>query len=270
MVKVTLKDHQVLRGRLVGRSADTVSIELGEGGVSQFPISSVEQVDEDRTSTVRDGQLWPADPNRTRYFVTPSAMMLRRGELSFSQKELLFTTFSYGVTDWLSVQAGSVLPMLFINNGANFIGAVKVGHSIGERFHLAGGTQALVLPSVTSSSGPMGAGVVFVTGTYGTSDLHVSLSAGKPIFLSQTSALSGPLLFTGSLNARLARSAALISETWVMPSFEGPGFFIASAAGVRLMGDHFAVDLGLVELGTERGSATNLVPLPWLDFTYNF
>jgi hypothetical protein len=60
-----------------------------------------------------------------------------------------------------------------------------------------------------------------------------------------------------------------MTENWVMPMIARGDFGLANALGVRLMGDKLAVDLGGIWLSTSRGLAT-WVPVPWVDFTWNF
>lgn len=270
-VKVTLKDGQELRGELAAETPEAVELSVA-GARTNVARSTVQSMEDDTTSTVRaDGQLWFQDPNRTRYFYGPSAMMLRQGEVTLSQKELLFTSVNFGVTDWLSLQAGAVVPAWLAGvNGFNFIGAVKVGKSLTEHWHVAGGVQALVLPLVGTGSAPIAGGFGFGSVTYGTGDAHVTLSAAKPFFLAQGSSGVGDALFTLSGDLRVARSVALVTENWVMPDFAAGQVLSLDAVGARLMGEHIAVDLGGVWMATSSQGLMTWVPVPWLDVTWNF
>ena len=158
--KVTLSDGQELHGYVVEQSEENFVLELINGGRMELPPSSVRTVVADTSVKVdASGELRNRDPNRTRYFYSPSAHMLRRGEGYISQKELFFTSVAYGITDNIGIIAGSVLPAWFGgNNGMNFIFGVKAGGTITEYFHLPGGAQTLVLPQLGySSAGPSSA-----------------------------------------------------------------------------------------------------------------
>ena len=223
---------------------------------------------------------WFADPNRTRYLYGPSGMMLRQGELSFSQTELVVSTLSYGVTDWLTVQLGGAVPFWFvppIPQGFNIVGAVKLGLSVTERVHLAVGAQTLVLPALLSGSGSSGpllglAGIAFGTATYGTPNAHVSLSVGVPFAsFAGVGSISGNPIFSLSGNIRVAESVALITENWLIVA---PGSRSATVAGftsvaARIMGRNMAVDLGVIVAGSSPGGVVPF-PIPWVNFTYNF
>lgn len=264
---VELKDGQELRGKVVSQSKDEVAVELAGGSRMSVPAASVRSVRADRQAEIsKSGELWFKDANRTRYFYSPSAMMLHKGEGYFSQKELFFSSISYGVTDYLTVQAGGVLPAWLAYDGFNFIGAVKVGGSLTKLFHVAAGAQTLVIPALDSQGG--GAmGFVFGTGTLGNDNAHLTLSVGKPFLLSRDESLQGDFLITASGNLRVSKHVALVTENWFVPIAER--LWTVDAVGVRVMGQKMAVDLGAVWVTSSEGFVTS-IPVPWLSFVYNF
>jgi hypothetical protein len=273
--RITLKDGQVLRGVVVRQDAQVVVVELAQGGRMELPAGLVKSVDVELHARVRDnGEIWFQDPNRTRYLYAPSAMMLRRGEGYFSQKELFFTSMNYGVTDFLSVQAGAVLPAWLMSGGANFIGGLKLGGSVTDRLHLAAGAQALVLPSnILGGTRNMvsTAGLVFGMATYGTPDAHLSLGVGTPFIFDDpgTEVLPGDVLVTVNGNLRVSQRLALVTENWLIPTVFARhperAYPMVNSLALRIFGERWAVDLGAVHV-----SQLPAVPIPWLDFTYNF
>ncbi len=279
-VFVDTRDGQHLRGYLEGRSPNgDLTLHLKNGGRLELPAASIQSVTPVTAANTEDRFL---DPNRTRYLYGPSAMMLRQGEMSFSQTELVLSTFSYGVTNWFTVQVGSAVPVWFVPplpSGFNFILAVKFGTPITERFSVAGGVQSLILPGFAiapSGVGVIGAGLGFGSVTYGTNDAHVTFSLGVPFAFALGggggSGAVGPI-FSLSGNLRVSRLVALVSENWllyVVPT----GSLQASAGGfgslaARIMGEQIAVDLGFLVLGAAPGGLVPF-PVPWVQFTYNF
>jgi hypothetical protein len=266
--RITLKDGQELRGVVVRRDERVVVVELAQGERLELPARLVKSVDVEQNAKVRaNGEIWFQDPNRTRYLYAPSAMMLRKGEGYFSQKELLFTSVNYGLTDFLTVQAGAVLPAWLVDGGFNFIGGFKVGGEVADRIHLAAGAQALVLPGASLGT----VGILFGTATYGTPDAHLSLGLGTPFIFSNGSgsnAFARDVLVAVSGNLRLTRQVALVTENWVVPSladnFSDRTLPMVNSLAVRMLGEKWAVDLGLIRV-PQVG-----FPIPWLDFTYNF
>jgi hypothetical protein len=265
--RITLKDGQELRGVVVHRDARIVVVELATGGRLELPATQVERVEAEPHAQVRaNGEVWFQDPNRTRYLYAPSGMMLRQGEGYFSQKELFFSSMNYGLTDHITVQVGAVVPAWLASGGFNLIGGVKVGGSVTDRLHLAIGAQALFLPSLLGGEGGA-AGFLFGTATYGTPDAHVSLALGKPFtFASGEEVLNRHYIVALSGNVRMTQTLALVTENWLMPtlSLSDNQLPMINSLALRIFGEHWSVDLGGIRIPEVP------IPIPWLDFTYNF
>lgn len=272
---LTLADGQTLRGYLVAKTKEQITLELVTGGAVTVPAAQVTAIDPDRGTVVNpDGELWFEDPHRTRYFYGPSGFMLRKGQGDFSQKELLFSTVSYGVLDNLSLQVGTVAPAWFFGvQGINGIFAVKVGGRVMSRLNVCGGAQTLFLPFMWGSSGPQFAGLAFGCATVGSPDAHFTVSAGVPFLLNPSASVSSGFITTLSGNLRVGRNIALVTENWfVVPDVSRTQLdaFTANVFGVRFMGQRIAVDLGAMWFVTTRTGLLTPIPIPWLDFTFNF
>ncbi len=263
-------------GVVLSREEGQVVLDVAGAGPVTLPLRAILRIDAEVNASVREsGEVWSTDPNRTRYLYGPSAMMLKKGEMSFSQKELVFSTFAYGLTDHVSLQVGSVIPALFLGlPGLNAIGAVKVGTPVAECFSVAAGAQALLIPGLGNNANPrpVGVALVFATATLGNFDRHLSVSAGRPFLFGDTGSTNsvGDFIFTVSGNMRVSRHVALISENWLVPSLATGTFGAAGSVAARVMGEHISADIGGVWLVTQAGFVTDGVPIPWLDFTYNF
>lgn len=272
-VRFELTDGQSLRAKVIAETADHYELELASGARMTLPKQSVEKLVRQRGAAARNGIVWFEDPNRTRYFYGPSAMMLKKGQSYFSQKELLFSSVAYGITDYLNIQAGTVVPALFLGtSGINGIIGIKAGGQVDEWLHVAAGAQVLGVPALGDGYA-FGAGFFFGTATIGAPDQHFSLSVGKPFFASSTGVASGDsFIATLSGNTRITENVALMNENWLLiPTFarSTPQFISAHAIGARVMGEHVAADVGFIWSFTEAGLVT-AIPLPWVDFTYNF
>ncbi len=285
-VRVRLRDGQVLTGKLLLRREDgSLLLQLATGPQLTLPGETVADVVDD-SAEARHTE-WFSDPNRTRYLYGPSAMMLERNEFSFSQTELLVSGFSWGATDWLSVQIAGAVPLWFISfpTAFNLLLAVKAGGKVATNFHVAGGVQALWVPAFGNTTPGSGGGVTipvvgvgFLTATYGTSDLHGSVSVALP-FSGYSGLATGSPIVTASANWRLTRGFALVTENWFIFGFQQVvdplgtprlEVTVATANGLaaRIMGEHFAVDLGFLVL---QASGTFVpFPVPWVNFTYNW
>jgi len=252
---VVLKDGQQLRGRLVVRDDSGVTLELEGGTRMVIPAASILRVD---VAKPGQAEVHSPDPNRTRYLYSPTGFMLKGGEGYLSQTELLLTSVYYGVTDNLTLGIGTAIPFLFVHDGANLTGTVKLGGSLGDYLHVAAGVQGFWLPGVDTGTT---AGFLFGTVTLGTPDLNLGVSAGPPFVAGTAGNDVGKVLMSVSGNARLTEHVALVTENWFAPASD-TGYALGFA--VRFIGQRLGVDAGLVFV---EGAD---VPVPWLDFTWHF
>lgn len=284
LVRITLADGQLLRGVLVRSEAEQVVVRVGEAGEVAVSRAVMKTLEAERHAEVRKGgELWFQDPNRTRYLYSPSAVMLRKGEGYFSQKELLFSSVAYGVTDNVTLVAGTMVPAWFApdGQGINFIGGVKVGGEVAENLHLAAGAESLVLPA--ANTGGAGVGFVFGTATYEWPTLQLSLSAGRPFLLGGAAGWVPQVIFVPSASWRVAKNVSLVTENWVMPFQQrtlgwdstsqqpitrNDGFTLLNSLAARFFGEQWSADVGLIRMQTHDYVVP--VPIPWLDFTYHF
>ncbi len=211
----------------------------------------------------KDRSTWPPDPNGSRYFYAPTARMLGQGNGYLSQKELAFTTVSIGAADFLDVQVGTVVPLLFVPSASVGIVAAKVGlpESVEFPVRFAVGAQAFLLPGGTFG------GFVFGGATVGSQDSHVTLDVGS-VFA--TDAEGDGVIVVAAGAHRVSPTVSLITENWFMTGdlAFGNGVFLVPSGGVRLFGPKFSTDLGLVVIAPP--DAAVVIPLPWVDFTWNW
>jgi hypothetical protein len=265
LVCVTLVDGQVLRGTLVKHEAEWLHLSVAGAGEVVLARESVRSLERESSAEAgADGELWFQDRSRTRYLYAPSAFMLKQGEGYFSQTELLVSSVTYGLTDYLTLRAGSVVPALFLpeGEGVNFIGGLKVGGALSEQLHLAAGAEMLVLPGLETGGGAIG--LLFGSVTYGTPELHATLSVGRPVVVGEGDLDDLPLVIVPSGAWRMSRRLALVSENWVLPFQGEEKFSLVNALALRFLGEQWSADVGLIH------DPEAPVPVPWLDFTYHF
>ena len=256
--RVELIDGQSLVGTLRSRDAHGVMLEIGDGPRIYLSRSTIAKVSPEATAAER-----PLRPQA--YFIAPSALLLKEGQGSFAQLELLLSEFSYGITDNLNFSIGSILPFWFANagEGFNMLATVKAGGSVNEVVHLAAGAYGVFIPAALNTGGAV-LGVGFGSVTVGTAERNATISVGIPV------AVAGPvegILFNLSGTLRVSRMVSLTSELWSFPT-GGPFNTWAWGGGTRLDLRPFSVDVGVFVLG--QGANIVPVPLPWLSAAYNF
>ncbi len=263
LVPITLSDGQQIEARLLARNEKTIIIELRDGQRVELPASAVKAIGSTPSATPAAGD-WGEDPNRNRYFYSPSAHSLGAGKGYLAQRALVITSAAVGVTDFWDVEAGAILPLLFTESPIAVVGT-KLSAKAGERVRAGVGAQVFLTPEGSL-------GFVFANGTYGNDDRHGTVAAG--VLANFDTGEIGADIVSTSFNWRLGEKTAVIGEVWWTYWPEGgpwpdSNVFVVPAGGVRLFGPKFAVDLGLVPIITAEPSVP-VVPVPWVSFAWNW
>ena len=196
--------------------------------------------------------------DRTRYLYSPSAFPLGRGNGYISQKELVFTEAAYGVTDHWDIQAGSIVPVAFINEGRNLVLGTKLSTPIGNRVRLAAGAQSLIVSEGASL-------IAFAGATVGDEERHFTLNVGQQLSAVVYEPLSFSPMVSASWLYQYRDDRAFITETWMVLRTAGDQLFWPSAA-LRFMGSRFSVDVGTVCIIWFE----EFPFIPWVDFSWQF
>ncbi len=208
----------------------------------------------------------------TRYLYAPSAIPMRKGQVNLSQRGLVFTSAAVGLTNNITVLAGTIAPlalsMSYEGDWDNMVAVagLKIGASIGDQVYVAVGGEVMTIFGWTG-------GIVFTTATLGDYDRNLSLGAGLG-FNTSTGGLSMmPVTLSGFF--RLNDELGLISENWVLlPMEEGFGGVQAYSFGVRILrSESFTLDIAGILVGTGTPGVDGEmvpIPLPWIDLTWHF
>ena len=244
-----------------GADAEAIVLQLPAAGQVTLQRTAVVSVEtEDRAQAQADGRIYDRDPNRTRYLYGPSALGLEAGEGYVSQKELFFTAVGYGLTDHITVLAGTVLPALI---GGEFVGIIgtKISYPVIEdTLHVAAGGETFV----ASFDGFGAIGFIFGSITYGNHERHFTLTVGKPFQLDADAQELGPAIITASGAYRITSNVAGVTENWVILPDDDVDLVHFHGLAARLIWDSWAVDVGGIKIVDVD------FPLPWIDFTFNW
>lgn len=271
-VEITLVGGQTLSGLVeandfaVWSAGSPLTLTLPGGSdmsLSGETIKSVEAL------TPREpGDFSYENPAASRYLYAPSAIPLRQGEGYISQKELIFTSLAYGLTDNLTVLVGAPVPvnlMLITENGFGnglLIGGIKASGQLAPNLHIGGGLEAFNVMNETL-------GIGFVNGTVGDRDSNLTVGLGVPMDM-RTGVVDRSRFIAVAGQHRINDKVSLISENWWLRPpdtgwLENIGLF---SGGVRLVREDITVDLALMAAGADGEGM--FLPLPWVDFAWHF
>ena len=258
--RVKTSGGNVVVGTVVSASDQDVVVDtrhLGTVTIQRDDIQSIEQVDPD---AVRDGEYWFANPQSTRYFFAPNAIGIPRGEGYYQNAWIFFNNANYGVSDHLSIGAGTVPIFLFGAPAVPIWVLPKVSiPTPTENVHLAGGA---VLGGIVGEGGGVGGGLLYASSTVGNRDHNATIGLGYGY-------ADGDISSTPAINVsgmtRVSRTLYLISENYFLPGVDGGNLI---SAGVRWAPENFAVDFALFRpLSLESDS---FIGFPWLGLTIPF
>ncbi len=245
-VRVVLTGGCVVGGRLAEAEPGTVALESPGSGRRELSASDVKQVMPLRAPAgLRE--------TRQRYLEVPSAMLGRGGEMQVSSIEGTHLLAVVGLTDFLTLEAGSALPMLHTEPyGANGQAAARAGVSMGRLLHLAAGAH------VSMSGNGYTSAFLSATVTVGRPEANLTIHAG-PMFPGANRL--GNLGDVGMALAGSFRTPAfdVVGETWVSRALDRTDALFALAGRLREPG--VTLDVGLATTLSRKEI------IPWLGLT---
>jgi len=252
--KITLEDGSTLVGKITEIGADQIKFQtdLGEMTVAKDKIKEIKEIS---ASSMKDGQYWFPNPNRTRLLVSQNARSLKAGEGYFFDLWIFFPGLAYGITDNISIAGGaSIIP------GADdqlFYFTPKIGFPATDNLDLALNVTIFRLWDETLY---LGQGNM----TYGTDDQSVTCGLG--LAWNDEKMMDKPTFTLGG-EYRTSRRTALVGESWFIPGDNDNGMLVLG--GLRFLGEEMTVDLGFAT-SVESDSEEDTQWIPYVDFVWNF
>lgn len=267
--EIRLRDGSTLFGRVVAVDDDSVSLVTRAGvrvAIGRAQIRFVAPV----RGSMKNGEIWVEDPNRTRLFFGPTGKTLRAGEGYIGAYELFFPFLAFGVTDRITLAGGT--PIVPGAIGRVWYVAPKVELVARERFQLSSG----VLAFADFGNGGDALGIVYGAGSWGDADNSVTAGAGWAFAGSDIA--HRPVFMAGG-ETRVSGRVKLITENYFYfdrersdpygaptPTYETRNIGLLGG-GVRIFGERLSGDLGL---GAGVGSNDFGCCVPLVNFVYNF
>jgi hypothetical protein len=214
--------ESVGEGRFVFRTTSGV-----EMTVDVTAVRSLKPV----TGRIVSGELWREDPNPTRLFFAPTGRSLKQGEAYFGVYEILLPFVQVGVTDRISIGAGT--PLIFGDFEHPFWVTPKV--QLLERRSTAVSAGVMHFFNVDEACIGIAYGVV----TQGSADSAATIGVGYAYDRTDDDDAGSGVVMIGGEH-RVSRRVKLVTENYV---FKGGGF---ASGGLRFFGEKLSADFGLV------------------------
>lgn len=183
------------------------------------------------TGRIVNGELWREDPNTTRLFFGPTGRSLKKGEAYFGVYEVLLPFVQVGITDRLSIGAGT--PLIF--------GDFERPFWVTPKFQVArrGSTAAAVGVMHFFNVDDASIGIAYGAVTQGSNDSAATLGLGYSYARTDDEDAGSAVVMVGGEH-RVSRRIKFVTENY---AFKGGGF---ASGGIRFFGEKLSADFGLV------------------------
>ncbi len=256
VVLLTNSDEEFV-GTIVSEDAREVSIRLQNGKLLIIPAYTIKSTRKLSSSTLIKGKPVFANPHPSRYFYTPSAIPMDKGEVYIQSVYGLAYQVQFGVTENFSIGATTTLlatPLAL---------TAKYSIKIDEKNTLAFGGLAGIVGWGTQTN----LGIGFGAFTHGTKESNVTFAAGYAwVNTKEDNGGGNSPMMSLSGNQRLSKNLSLMGELWYLPEvgvfFGGPCFRLYKSK-------KSSYDFGIWRLGINEAHKT--VPfIPVFGYTYKF
>lgn len=183
------------------------------------------------TGRIVNGKLWREDPNTTRLFFGPTGRSLKKGEAYFGVYEVLLPFVQVGITDRLSIGAGT--PLVFGDFERPFWVTPKL--QVAHR----GSTSAAIGVMHFFNIDDASIGIAYGAVTRGSNDSAATLGIGYSYARTDDEDAGSAVVMVGGEH-RVSRRIKLVTENY---AFKSGGF---ASGGVRFFGEKLSADFGLM------------------------
>jgi hypothetical protein len=180
-----------------------------------------------------------SDIHSTHYLVGQSAFNLKKGEAYYKNTEIFLNSFTFGITDNFSLEAGLEFLSIFAEGDPIMYIMPKVGYQVSDKFHLGASFMLIGQPIASFSNNEfLGLGLGYGMGTFGAPNSNVTVGIGGLI---DSAGDAYPLLNLSGMH-RISKSVALITENEMIISNNISPVF---SYGVRFLMKNSSFDLAL-------------------------
>lgn len=255
--ELELRDGSVLYGRIDAVSPFTIEFRTVGGAIVTVPRANIAAV-RVASGRLKGEEFLPADPNATRLFFGPTGRSLPRGQAYLGVYEILLPFVQVGLTDRLSVGAGT--PLVFGFEGEHPVWVTpKLQVYSGRRVQVAAG----LLHAFNMDDGQFG--IAYGVATAGQADTSVTVGVGWGYsryddHRDSNDRNDGAVIVMAGAERRVSRRIKLITENYLFRD----GAIMSG--GVRFIGGRLSADLGLAM----PFNVQEAVVLPIVNFVWVF
>lgn len=258
--RIETLDGNEFFGKITERSITDIEVETTVLGLIRIPYSQIKAMEQIDPGQIKGAEVWPENPQATRYFFAPNGYGLKKGEGYYQNVWIFFNQASVGITDNTSIGIG-MLPGFLLGGAPTPLWITpKVSIPVSkDRFNLGAG--ALVGYVIGADNAFFG--ILYGSGTIGSRDRNLTFGLGYG--LSSDGWARSPTLSLAGMT-RISRRTYLLSENYLLGLSESA--VILLSFGGRTVWSSLSLDYGLV---IPAGSEVDIfVAAPWLGLVVPF
>lgn len=220
------RDGTTIIGTLLKEDAGNIYIRTEEGKETYIPEIMVAEIIEVNKDNLVNGEYWFPNLHDTRYFFSPSAFGLEKGEGYYSHSYWLLWQAQYGFSDNFSLGAGTT-PL-----GTPYMLNAKFAFNLLPKSNMAFGWLY-----IGARNSDLKVNMPYAVYTYGSKESNITIGAGlgmTDFFGEEKRALGKEdiVLNMGAVH-RISRRFSLAFEAWVFNSISPLDITILGGPGIR-------------------------------------
>ena len=254
MAEITFKDGNILRGKIIKENSSVVIFKsdlTGEISISQEKILTIKFFDPENT-----GNQQVYVNLASRYFFSPSAFNMKKGDGYYQNTWFSLSTFNYAFSDYFTLGGGFELFSFLLGTPLVMI-TPKISIPISDNFHIGAGYMFI---GVIGKYGEHTFGnIAYGNFTVGNPDLNFSVNAGTNI------EYPGKPVLTLNAFIKMSPNFGFMTENWLLLTADN--FYTIYSFGGRIIGRKNLFDFALI---TNPDIAIIIPAIPYLTYTLRF
>lgn len=254
----TLNGNEFI-GNILIQDSMRVLMKTNQLGEISILNSDIRKMDRIGIQQIKYGKYWYENPQSSRYFWAPNGYGLKAGEAYYQNVWVLYNQVSVGLTDNISIGAGTIPLFLFAGTSTPVWVIPKVSFPIiKDKLNLGAGAVVGTILGET----PVSFGIVYGVSTFGNRDNNVSLGLGYGFAAGEWADIP---LFELAAMFRVSDNTYLITENYFI-SIDNDIRALLGFGGRSIIRRSAGIDYGLAF----PLSAGNFIAIPWLGITVPF
>ncbi|MCB0738564.1 MAG: hypothetical protein KDC92_13690 [Bacteroidetes bacterium] len=267
-------------GLLIEKNPHEILIKQQNGDLLYIPSYEVKTITPLSEHNFKKGEFISGNPHPSRYFYTPSAIPIKRGDGYIQTIYGGVWQFQYGLTDRFSLGIGT--PII----GAPIWITPKWSFKLGENVWGALGAQAGSFGWLMEGKWDAVFGIGYGVITFGNEQQNLSIGAGylgtrlpQSEFIIADSSnwtgydreyveTNGGFAFSLGGMKRVQKNMLVIGELWALPSITDDVSLTFGGPGLRLMRQQNVWDFGFWVFSINDDGDRTTFPVPYISFTW--